>query len=161
MDYNVLMDDFSLLPSVLGPPPRETRPYRSKYTPAMVRRLCKGLRKGLSRKLAAAYAGISVSYFYDCLSQHGEFEEAVERAEAEACAKWLDCIEDSVDKGQWQPAAWKLERRHPEAYARRERVTVDVSERLKAVAEELGMSMEEVEAEAQRVAMLSRPRDAR
>ncbi len=154
------MDDFSGLVNVADPvvvPYGQGHP-NSKYNPRTIARLMRGLRKGLTRKMAAQYAGISSATLYEYLAHYPCIASGMEIAEAHAASRHLDTINrSSLEKGNWLAAAWWLERRHPEAYARRERVTVDVSDRLKLVAEELGLSMEEVEAEAQRVSRLNKP----
>lgn len=50
------------------------------------------------------------------------FALAVRRARAEAERKDLDLVRDAARAGVWQAAAWRLERRHPERWGRRERL---------------------------------------
>lgn len=45
-----------------------------------------------------------------------EFALMLEQAEALAAARWLDQIEQAASDGNWQAAAWKLERRFPDVY---------------------------------------------
>lgn len=53
-----------------------------------------------------------------------ELVERVERAEADAHARNVAVIQRAAQAGTWQAAAWFLERRYPEQYARR---TLEVS----------------------------------
>jgi hypothetical protein len=48
-----------------------------------------------------------------------DFLEGIERAEADAHARNLMLIQQAATGGTWQAAAWFLERRYPEQYARR------------------------------------------
>ncbi len=111
----------------------------SKLTPAVRARLLEASRLGLTRKLAAAYAGVDVSTVYRYLEkgrkarrgQFREFYDAVKRAESEGAAESMQVIGDAargsktvvqcpecesdvelVRPGQWTAAAWILERRH-------------------------------------------------
>jgi transposase len=84
----------------------------------------------MTHEMAARAAGISEATFYRWLqrgenSKSGifrEFCEAVKNAEAEAEAELLSFIIEQARSGTWQAAAWILERRHPERWARRERM---------------------------------------
>lgn len=46
------------------------------------------------------------------------FFNDIKRVEGEAVKRWLAHIEAAANDGQWQAAAWKLERRYPKDYAR-------------------------------------------
>lgn len=83
---------------------------------------------GATLKMACAYAGIGESTFYKEIAmgreaqdaESVEFLEAIKKAEADAGLKWLGQIEDAAQQGNWQAAAWRLERRYPREYARRQ-----------------------------------------
>jgi hypothetical protein len=47
-----------------------------------------------------------------------EFVERIREAEGRAVIGWLAKIEKAATDGNWQAAAWKLERRYPENYGR-------------------------------------------
>jgi hypothetical protein len=47
-----------------------------------------------------------------------EFYEATQKAESEGAMGWLAKIELAANDGNWQAAAWKLERRYPHDYGR-------------------------------------------
>jgi AcrR family transcriptional regulator len=85
------------------------------------------VRKGNYIEVAAAASGISKPTFYkwlhdganakvDCLAR--QFSNAIEKAEAEAEQSGLARIARAKD---WTATAWRLERRHPERWGRRER----------------------------------------
>lgn len=89
---------------------------------------------------ACAYAGIGESAAYswvrrgrDAIAQaaehelavpateklYAEFAQAVEKARAKAKHSALGAIRAAWEAGQWQAAAWYMERTEPEKYARR------------------------------------------
>jgi hypothetical protein len=91
---------------------------RTKYTPERIAKIADGLRLGMTHKLAAQYAGISVSCLHKWLRRgrggEAEFEpliDAVLSAEAEDAANALACI-NSASADDWRAAAWKLAHRH-------------------------------------------------
>jgi transposase len=90
----------------------------SKYTPEVVKRVTDAIKLGATYELAAAYAGIAESTFYDWQAKKPEFSEQVKAAEGTAAVGWLARIEQAASAGNWTAAAWKLERRYPEQYGR-------------------------------------------
>jgi transposase-like protein len=116
----------------------------TKLTADLKERLIGALRSGAPNETAAGFAGIAESTFYAWLARaqddlkanpeiatdYTEFQEAVEKAQAEAELEKLLIINAAAKgkpttegapgtAGQWQAAAWFLERRHPERYGRR------------------------------------------
>lgn len=99
----------------------------SKLTEATIRRLEQAIRLGATYAQACTYAGIGYSTFREWMNagkrarrgRARELVERIERAEAEAAIALLAKIEQAANNGTWQAAAWKLERRYPEAYGRR------------------------------------------
>ena len=96
---------------------------RSKCTPETIAKIEQGIGLGMTYKLAAQYAGICESTFYQWLkaaesgdSSKVEFMEAVNRAESRGAAAALACIAQAAKNGTWQAGAWLLERRY--AYKR-------------------------------------------
>ena len=75
----------------------------------------------MSRRAAAAHAGMHHSTFYRMLAGDATLATEVEKAEDQAKGTYEAVIAKAVDKN-WQAAAWWLERRHPAEYARREKV---------------------------------------
>jgi transposase len=104
---------------VAGRPAFPIEPYIDK--------LCQALRVGATYELAAKYAGISYLTFLRW-RQRAEtakdgtplalLRDRMEQVEGEAAIGWLAKIELAATEGNWQAAAWKLERRYPEQYSR-------------------------------------------
>ena len=84
------------------------------------------IKMGTTYELASQYAGISYATFNNWMNQgeaaeSGEFFEffnAIKEAEGRAAVGWLAKIEQSATAGNWQAAAWKLERRYPKEYGK-------------------------------------------
>ena len=91
---------------------------RSKYTPDVVKRITDAIKLGATYELACGYAGITFETFNEWRKAKPEFSEAVKEAEGAGAVGWLVRIEQSAQAGQWQAAAWKLERRYPQQYGR-------------------------------------------
>jgi transposase len=113
----------------------------SKYTPEVVKRVTDAIKLGATYELAAAYAGIAESTFYDWQAKKPEFSEAVKSAEGTAAVGWLARIEQAASAGNWTAAAWKLERRYPEMYGRtvQDQRHSDLRTHAEQVAAELGL----------------------
>jgi len=87
--------------------------------PEVVRLVGEASRLGMTYALTAAYAGISESSLYNWLalgregsSEHVAFAEAVDDNQSRGAAQLLARIHQAAQGGQWQAAAWVLERRH-------------------------------------------------
>lgn len=95
---------------------------------------------GATYRLACSYVGISYQTLRNWINKaeklldlsdeqldgHNDkvfvdFYYSLKQVESAAALKWLEKI-DKASEIQWQAAAWKLERRHPESYGRDERV---------------------------------------
>jgi hypothetical protein len=80
--------------------------------------------------VAAASAGIDRTTLLDWLKRGARHETAAlskfatdyAEAEGDAEVKAVDLITAAAKRGQWQAAAWRLERKHPERWGRRERI---------------------------------------
>jgi hypothetical protein len=87
------------------------------------------VREGLPYSTACALAGIAETTFAvwrqradaEPESPYAGFVRALKEAEAEAEAANVKRIRSAADNGQWQAAAWILERRHPDKWARTDR----------------------------------------
>ena len=90
----------------------------SKYTDELVTKLCQAIELGATYELACNYAGITFETFRQWREKKPEFAARVHEAEGKATVKWLAKIEQAATDGAWQAAAWKLERRYPQAYGR-------------------------------------------
>ncbi len=100
---------------------------RTKLTPETTKKLTDAIRQGATYEHACNYAGIHYGTFCEwrTLGESGrkvysEFSDAIKKAEGDATIKWLAIIDRSATGGNWQAAAWKLERRYPEDYGRPE-----------------------------------------
>ena len=89
----------------------------TKYTPETTKRILDSIRAGARLRIAAQAAGISESTFFNWKNQHPDFADAIEQAQAESCVFYLGIIQEAA-KTTWQAAAWFLERRFPEDFAR-------------------------------------------
>lgn len=124
-------------------------------TDEKVEKLLDGLRLGMTRRAACAFAGFSKTQFYRMLeADPGTFGTAVENAEGEAEASYSQVIaKATLDPKNWTAAAWWLERRRNQDFARRDKVEMSIDLRTVAsrIAEESGLDPDAVLAEAERV----------
>ena len=103
-------------------------------------KICRTIRSGAYIETAAAYAGITKETFYKWLKRgkkdssgpYREFSDAVGKALAEAELRDILRI-DKAAESQWTAAAWRLERRFPERWARREKIEADLTGSVGAV----------------------------
>lgn len=98
---------------------------KCKLTPEVQAAIVQALGVGATHEHACQFAGIGHDTFYAWLKKgsegktpFSEFSEAVKKAEAQAGVGWLAQIETAARQGQWQAAAWKLERRYPKVWGR-------------------------------------------
>jgi hypothetical protein len=94
------------------------------FTKERTKLIIEAVKRGLTLKLAAAYAGIS----YDTLnrwrikgcedsdSEFSEFCQSLEQAKAEAALQMVDCITKAATT-DWKAAIWLLSRRHPDQFS--------------------------------------------
>lgn len=109
---------------------------RSKKTPLHVNRLLSLLRRGHLITDAARAAGIGTDTVYRWRNEDQEFSDKVEAALLEGKMRH---VENILEAGQrtWTASAWYLERRHPEEWAKRERVETNVTVSLESIILEL------------------------
>ena len=99
---------------------------KSKLTPETQARIVEAIELGATYELAAQYGGVAYNTFNDWMKEGAaaqagvkvEFYEAIKAAEGNAVTGWLRKIEAAATDGNWQAAAWKLERRYPRDYGR-------------------------------------------
>lgn len=100
-----------------------------KLTLERQQRISEAIRAGVRPEVAAVYCGIGARTYYrwmqfgrgvDADQCYVEFVEAVELALAEWEARDILIIGEAA-KEDWHAAAWRLERRLPKIYGRRER----------------------------------------
>jgi hypothetical protein len=101
----------------------------SKLTPERQTAICDAIRAGVRPEIAAVYNGVGARTYYrwmqlgraaDAESVYVEFVEAVEVSLAEWEARDVLLIGEAA-KEDWHAAAWRLERRLPKVYGKRER----------------------------------------
>lgn len=92
----------------------------SKLTPERQARLCQAIELGATYVHACNYAGISYETFRRWQRENPAFHDAIKMAEGKATVGWLSQIEKAASEGNWTAAAWKLERRYPNDYGRRD-----------------------------------------
>lgn len=116
----------------------------TKLTPETRDRIAQAIQYGATYWMAAQYGGIAYNTFNDWMKRGAaeierrqsprvkegtpqweaeqpflEFHEAIKKAEGAGAVGWLLKIEQAATAGNWQAAAWKLERRYPQDYGRR------------------------------------------
>ncbi len=99
----------------------------STLTPEVHDRIVEALRSGCYLETAAAYAGVPRATFYEWLrrgragdgDRFVRLADAIEKALADAELRDLLTIA-RASESQWQASAWRLERRYPEKYGRRQ-----------------------------------------
>jgi transcriptional regulator with XRE-family HTH domain len=123
----------------------------SKFTEPRVEAALNALRMGCTRQAAAGAAGVSRVTFWRWMDDE-TFRSEVEKAEAVAEATYTAIVANAAPKS-WQAAAWWLERRQWREYGRHERVdvTFDAKAEARRLADELGLDVDSVMAEAEAV----------
>lgn len=117
----------------------------TKLTPAVSKRICDNICRGLAFEQAATLAGVSATVFYNWKARgkkeetglYVEFLKRVKKAEAAWELEHLKIIADAaqprvtedgkVVKGSWQASAWMLERRVLKRYGRTQHAKVELS----------------------------------
>ena len=106
---------------------------RTKLTLETQANIIKALKAGNNRKDSSLYAGISEQTFYTWMkrgregeSPYAEFLESVKIAESQAVVRNVAIIQKAAEE-TWQAAAWWLERKRPDEWARRQRMDIGSS----------------------------------
>ena len=89
----------------------------TKRTPERENLLLLAIAKGLPLKAACKLAGLGFTTFNGWREEDPFFAEKIEFAEAQAIERNLVLIQRAALK-DWKAAAWLLERRHPDLFAR-------------------------------------------
>ena len=99
-----------------------------KLTPAVQQAVCDALRAGATHRMAAEFAGVGDAtmraWMASTDTKFRAFQAAVKESEARGDVHSLAIIQKAAKAGQWQAAAWMLERRHPAEYGRRQIVAL-------------------------------------
>jgi hypothetical protein len=98
----------------------------TKFTSDTQNKLIQAIQMGATYELAAQFAGVSYDSFNNWMKKGSkaisgdffEFFKSIKEAEGKAAVGWLAKIEIAANDGNWQAAAWKLERRYPASYGR-------------------------------------------
>lgn len=110
-----------------GGPQRDpaTGLFRSACTPEMIEKICEVMKTGVGVETAAIYVGLSKVTIYDWLARGKDGDptctpllEAMELSLAKNEVRDATIITDAGTKF-WQAAAWRLERRFPQRWARK------------------------------------------
>ena len=92
-----------------------------KYKKETVERIIQTLENGDGRVAACENAAINYQTFLNWLSEKVEFLELVKKAEEGGNDRIKDVqIQKILSNDSWQSAAWWLERRYPEQFAKRD-----------------------------------------
>jgi transposase len=97
----------------------------------IVERLLQAIKLGAFTEHACHYAGITSAtfrkwrqYAMDDIEPYKSFWKEVNLAESEAIVRRIARIEKAGVEGSWQADAWVLERKYPDKFGRREKVTL-------------------------------------
>ncbi len=122
----------------------------TKLTEPRVEAILRAIEHGCTREAAAGAGGITRSTLYRWIESDDTFRDEVEKAENRAEAAFTMSVAAAVPKN-WQAAAWWLERRRFQSYARRDQVEVrvDLKAEIRKLADELGLDTEAAIAEAE------------
>ena len=101
----------------------------TKLTPQVQARIVQAIVGGNDITVAAAYAGIGKTTFYEWLERgrkaktgpFADFADAIQKAQADAETRNVALIAKAAQEGTWTAAAWWLERKYPERWGRKER----------------------------------------
>jgi hypothetical protein len=115
---------------------------------------------GATYEMAAMYAGISDKTFERWRRQAetarpgsplAVLRDRLRQAAGRAAIGWLAKIEKAATDGDWRAAAWKLERRWPDAYGRKLQadLTLQIQKAAQEVADEIGIDVSLILREAQ------------
>ena len=126
-------------------------PRPTHYTPETVKRIMEALAAGASYKMAAAYGGISYETFRTWRAEFPAFSAAIEKAEAEAVVGRLEVIDDAAVDGNWQAAAWWLERKYPDEWGRKDRLELDIRREAEKLARRYGLEPGQIISLADRI----------
>lgn len=105
--------------------------------------LLNAIRLGSYMETAAAHAGIAKSTLYDWLRKgarkesniYEQFSNAVEKAMADSELRDVQVVDKAAQEGAWKAAAWRLERKFPKRWGRKNihKIEEDVPEEKEAV----------------------------
>ena len=111
-----------------GGRPKDT----TKLTPELQEQICTTIRAGNYIETAAAYVGVSKPTLYAWMKRGHAQQRGIYRSflnavgQALAHAETLDVanIAKAAGGGDWKASAWRLERKFPDRWGRRDKVTI-------------------------------------
>ena len=114
-------------------------------------KIVSAIRAGNYANVAAAYAGINVGTFYEWLQKgraqqsgkYAEFHDAVKLAESQAEIRAVAMVQRHMDDN-WAAAMTYLERKHPDRWGRRDRLSVEI-ENKQSLSDLLGLSKDDID----------------
>lgn len=101
----------------------------TKFDEETKKKILVAIRKGAPYVIACNYANLDYRNFRRWIvrgkkdkdegknTPFSQFRQEVKEAEGTTALIWLDKIDAAMNKGAWQAAAWKLERRYREYFA--------------------------------------------
>ena len=97
----------------------------AKLTLELTKEITSYIHDGNSPTRSATLVGISPSTYFHWMSKGSkkepgflEFSESIERAKAQSIVNRVACVSRVADSGNWQAAAWMLERMAPESFGK-------------------------------------------
>lgn len=125
----------------MGEVPEELPDFRgpgapSKFSEERAERLLQAVRGGNYLKTACAFAGVDYTTLRRWVhkadepsapQEYRDFRDALEKARADAEVASLAKIHKAANEGQWQAAAWFLERSMPDRWAKKDRTQIEVT----------------------------------
>ena len=109
---------------------------KSKLTPQLINDAVKLLKGGSYISTVCEFIGIDTSTWYRWMREgkkakagiKNHFYHAIKKAEAEAEIRMVTDIQKIANENQtWQALAWMLERKYPERWGRKDKISADVS----------------------------------
>lgn len=109
----------------------------TKCTPEAKARMLYAIGKGAPYQLACDYAGIHYTTFLNWrakaeqekIKDYVDFFRELKIKQGETAIHWLEKIDEAMEDGSWQTAAWKLERRQGRYFAPQAAI-IDTNERI-------------------------------
>jgi len=108
----------------------------SKFSEERAERLLQAVRGGNYLQTACAFAGINYGTMRrwihkadepDAPQEYRDFRDAMEKARADAEVASVAKIQKAANEGQWQAAAWFLERSMPDRWAKKDKTQLEVT----------------------------------
>lgn len=114
---------------------------KTKLTPELVAQAAKMIAEGCYVETVAQALGIHKSTWYEWIKKgeeeeagiYRDFADAIKKATPQAEIKAVEGVLKAGREGNWQALAWFLERRFPERYGRRDRVSLEQSGEVKVI----------------------------